>query len=479
MISFEKHRNKLIEAWKDVLDNKSSTDWALFGYDGQTNDLKLVGTGEGLNELSDDFNSGKIMYAFLRLIDPKTSLTKYLLINWQGEGAPVVRKGTCANHIRDVANFFTGAHLTLNARTEDDIDEELLLKKLSSSVYNFKEPRMVQEDNKIPIGTNYSRIIPAKELNPKEMQNFWQKEEAEEKIRIDMEKEKNQLELKRTEDEQRLREEREHKEREKNIGNIEKLQPAHKPTKTSPQPLSPEKTLKSPTRTMTEAERMRQLRSQEARELIGGRVGTAKAMFTQNSTEGQLQNKNAPVKPVRNSLAQRINAINSGVVQHEELHEPHKEVVPEKVEVKSPTITEPIINKEEKVVVPESVISDDEDQFSTIKRSPHSKTNSLASPDDTKPIEKENIPVLDQTLNNENNNKNFETADDGFQDLIEDGNLKARALYDYQAADESEITFDPGDIITHIDQIDEGWWQGLGPDGTYGLFPANYVELIN
>ena len=42
---------------------------------------------------------------------------------------------------------------------------------------------------------------------------------------------------------------------------------------------------------MTEAERMRQFRSQEARELIGGRVGTAKAMFTQNSTEGQLQIK--------------------------------------------------------------------------------------------------------------------------------------------------------------------------------------------
>lgn len=77
--------------------------------------------------------------------------------------------------------------------------------------------------------------------------------------------------------------------------------------------------------------------------------------------------------------------------------------------------------------------------------------------------------------------------------------LQARALYDYQAgilfkmiyyvsttckviicflADDTEITFDPGDIITNIDQVDEGWWQGLGPDGTYGLFPANYVELI-
>lgn len=46
-------------------------------------------------------------------------------------------------------------------------------------------------------------------------------------------------------------------------------------------------------------------------------------------------------------------------------------------------------------------------------------------------------------------------------------------------ADETEISFDPGDIITHIDQIDEGWWQGLAPDGvTYGLFPSNYVELV-
>ncbi|KAH6947700.1 hypothetical protein HPB50_020780 [Hyalomma asiaticum] len=59
-----------------------------------------------------------------------------------------------------------------------------------------------------------------------------------------------------------------------------------------------------------------------------------------------------------------------------------------------------------------------------------------------------------------------------------DPGLRARALYDYQAADDTEISFDPDDIITHIEQIDEGWWQGLGPDGTYGLFPANYVELI-
>ena len=44
--------------------------------------------------------------------------------------------------------------------------------------------------------------------------------------------------------------------------------------------------------------------------------------------------------------------------------------------------------------------------------------------------------------------------------------------------DETEISFDPGDIITEIEQLDEGWWRGKAPNGSVGLFPSNYVELI-
>lgn len=83
-ISFEKYRSQIVDAWKDVLDVKSSTNWSLFGYEGQTNELKLVGKGDGgVEELSEDLNSGKIMYAFLQIEDPKTGLNKYLLVNWQ------------------------------------------------------------------------------------------------------------------------------------------------------------------------------------------------------------------------------------------------------------------------------------------------------------------------------------------------------------------------------------------------------------
>uniref|UniRef100_A0A8C7F1P4 Cortactin n=2 Tax=Oncorhynchus TaxID=8016 RepID=A0A8C7F1P4_ONCKI len=58
----------------------------------------------------------------------------------------------------------------------------------------------------------------------------------------------------------------------------------------------------------------------------------------------------------------------------------------------------------------------------------------------------------------------------------EDLGLTAVALYDYQAAGDDEISFDPDDIITNIEMIDEGWWRGVCR-GAYGLFPANYVEV--
>lgn len=56
--------------------------------------------------------------------------------------------------------------------------------------------------------------------------------------------------------------------------------------------------------------------------------------------------------------------------------------------------------------------------------------------------------------------------------------LHSTHLYVNFLADDTEISFDPGDIICHIDKIDQGWWQGLGPDGTFGLFPSNYVHIL-
>ncbi|EDV94866.1 hematopoietic lineage cell-specific protein [Drosophila grimshawi] len=67
---------------------------------------------------------------------------------------------------------------------------------------------------------------------------------------------------------------------------------------------------------------------------------------------------------------------------------------------------------------------------------------------------------------------------DNLSDYLEDTGTHAIALYDYQAADDDEISFDPDDVVTHIEKIDDGWWRGLCKN-RYGLFPANYVQVVN
>jgi len=51
------------------------------------------------------------------------------------------------------------------------------------------------------------------------------------------------------------------------------------------------------------------------------------------------------------------------------------------------------------------------------------------------------------------------------------------AIYDYTAADDDEVTFIEGDIITDGEIIDDGWMTGrVERTGQHGMLPSNYVE---
>lgn len=52
----------------------------------------------------------------------------------------------------------------------------------------------------------------------------------------------------------------------------------------------------------------------------------------------------------------------------------------------------------------------------------------------------------------------------------------AIALYDYDAAEDNELSFAADDIITDIEFVDEDWWTG-SLNGKRNLFPSNFVEL--
>lgn len=455
-------------AWHNVVDDKSSTNWAVFGYEGQTNNLKVVGTGtSGLEEMIDHLSSSQIMYAFCRVIDTKTSLPKCLLINWQGEGAPIVRKGTCANHIRDVEKLLKGAHITITARSEDDVEVDVIMEKLAratASAYKFNEPRSENDAHTGPIGTTYKRVIPEQEINATERDQFWQREEIEEKKRLEQERIRNEQERQRLEKEIRIREEKESQLREQKVSAKECSIARQKLAEQRAEEANNLRNHIAASQQYSEdndddhksrSEELRRQRSKEAQQLIAQRTINARAVFEQNSAAGQMKSSH-----VQHSLQKGGHVEAAKKAIEESQQKEHVDIKPQEitpVEVKKSNDTEALTKSATEVVTNAITVHD-------------SKTSTHEQETEQPVINKEEMCDNELYSQLDGSYLYFDPNDEG---------MKARALYDYQAADDTEITFDPGDIITHIDAIDEGWWQGLGPDGTYGLFPANYVEVID
>ncbi|EMC93454.1 hypothetical protein BAUCODRAFT_240757 [Baudoinia panamericana UAMH 10762] len=59
-----------------------------------------------------------------------------------------------------------------------------------------------------------------------------------------------------------------------------------------------------------------------------------------------------------------------------------------------------------------------------------------------------------------------------------EGGKEAIAQYDYEKAEENELEMREDERITNIDMVDEDWWMGTNSRGERGLFPSNYVQLV-
>ncbi|XP_014839235.1 PREDICTED: drebrin-like protein isoform X2 [Poecilia mexicana] len=569
-VNLSKNGPALTAAYKEVVDEKSDTNWALFTYEGNSNDIRLVEKGDGgLEELVEELNSGKVMYAFCRVQDPNSGLPKYVLINWTGEGVKDARKGICANHVSAMANFLKGAHVTINARADEDVEPEAIMQKVakaSGANYSFHKEasnRFQDSGPQGPVGSVYQKTNAMSEIRKTNKDNFWaQAEKEEEKRRLEdrrkAEEERQKLERERKDRETKEAAQRDKrdKERSSQIDQQKKYQ-----QQLEAESKEQEKQRWEEQQQQNDAAQRKAVRrgdsvekANEAASLISQRAVNPREMFKQRERGVTPSDSDAPsaapdspqpgIAPAEASdgllnlpqptLHQRNTFLTCrqgvvGVTVHtrsfssdclvclmvvlnsvsvtmslpplslpppcllshpfvdpclggcacfvcsgrlrspflskqayesERAGSPPRQASPSPVPAAVVRATEPDLNDDQ------ATFEKDEQEQET----PPQEERKEEAPAANSYVEE--TPYEEPAQVDESNNYEMtveETSDRG---------ICARALYDYQAADDTEISFDPDDVITGIEMIDEGWWRGFGPDGHFGMFPANYVELM-
>ncbi|XP_051758255.1 drebrin-like b isoform X3 [Ctenopharyngodon idella] len=449
-VNLSKNGPALTAAYNEVVDEKSGTNWALFTYEGNTNDIRLAEKGDGgLEELVEELNSGKVMYAFCRVQDPNSGLPKYVLINWTGEGVKDARKGQCANHVSSMANFLKGAHVTINARAEEDVEPDAIMQKVakaSGANYSFhKESNRFRDAGpQGPVGSVYQKTNAMSEIKRTNKDTFWAQAEKDEEKRI-------QEERRRAADE-RQRLERERKDRE-----VKEAELRDKKAKERASQIDEQKKYQQ----QQEVDNRGQQKQQwEAAALVSQRSVNPREMFKQREMGINTSNKdNSQYSPKPGRLNSPF--LSKQSCDPEPFRSPVRQASPLRAREAS-FEEQPVSQYVEPEAEPEPEYEDVQavsNDYEDVVEQKQPQYEAVVEPD---AIYEEPPQVEEQNT--------YDTADDR--------GVCARALYDYQAADDTEISFDPDEIITGIEMIDEGWWRGYSPDGHFGMFPANYVELI-
>ncbi|ETN83592.1 SH3 domain protein [Necator americanus] len=467
-LNFQKHGAAIQAAYDRIATSKTNDEWVILDYEGNSNVIKIGEEGDyGLEEFSTSFNSGRLQYGVIGVRLAKSALTKIVLVHWQGEGVPSARVASTTSHVDDVRRFLKSVHVIHYARSEIDVEPEVIRKEVAKLPATYATTAAdTYYTAPTVVGSVYKPIKPHTDINIKERDEFWEKlnreekssKKSEEMSRIEERKRKESAEREAREV-QRLAEEKQHREeQERRAAELRKkndVKQHHVPTASAPVPSSMKSnSLEKPHRTIVtgpsklNSDRLGMFERKDEK-----LPSPTRTIYVNNQAPKKTEVFHPSASPVLSSsgtVSPSHDSVSSAGLSS--FHSPNDSGY-EASASESPKPSETHIPPG-----PQTFISVNDT---------HSLQNHYY---EEPPVEEPQIIHSNPTPSK------FPQYDEPPGDICT--GLRAIALWDYQAADSTEISFDPDDYITEIDQVDPGWWRGRGPNGNVGLFPANYVKLI-
>ncbi|XP_051543827.1 drebrin-like protein B isoform X2 [Myxocyprinus asiaticus] len=224
-INLDTYSLSLLTAKEDILNPRASTNWALFAYEGVTNNLKLFDSGAGgLTELVGKFHNSRPMYGLCRVGLTETGQPQIVMVCWVGESVDEYRRTECASHVPSIKTFFKEAQIFITASQQDEVTEEKItaaLAKIRLPLERLRRPSKAKEQEET-VGTNYRKTNAAMEMRRINRDSFWARAEREEEERKEEERRRAVEDRQRWERERVLQEKKEAEERDRKMN--EKLQ---------------------------------------------------------------------------------------------------------------------------------------------------------------------------------------------------------------------------------------------------------------
>ncbi|XP_041863688.1 drebrin isoform X5 [Melanotaenia boesemani] len=303
-VNLAQNRLAVLTAYQDVIDETSDTDWALYTYEDESNDLTLAASGGGgLAEITLTFDNGRVMYGFCSLKDPTAALPRYILINWVGEDVPDARKCACASHVSTIADFFQGVEVIINASSLEDIDPLAIGQRLTNGTATVASPVLsrlkTRDEEHGDVGTVYQKTNAEVEMKKINREEFWEKAKREEEMRKEEEKKKAAEERQRFEEERMELERKEQENREKRYRERERQIEEHR--KKLQEEEEARERLQSQTTIVTEPSiedlnlNKKESEVEEAKAIIAQRSGNPREFFKQKERAMTISVDTSPV----------------------------------------------------------------------------------------------------------------------------------------------------------------------------------------